>query len=70
MMETRIVNRVVQKVGRCPVPRCQSKEFVGDNEAAVLIAIREHLRKAMMEDDIHADIVDKEGWLDSDPLGD
>lgn len=56
-------------IGKCPVPRCEAKNFQGPTLAAVRALIKEHLKKNL-EDPLHSDIADMEGWFDTDPLGD
>lgn len=70
-MERRLINNVLQWVGFCPVPRCQKHEkgFTGDNQQDVNEQIRQHLRDAI-GDATHSEMAEKEGWFDTDPLGD
>jgi hypothetical protein len=56
-------------VAKCPVPRCEHKNFQGASLREAKDLVREHL-KANLEDPIHSDIAELEGWFDPDPLGD
>lgn len=68
-MERIVIDNKLVYVGHCPIPACEAKQFIGDTEAVVLTKIREHLT-ANLEDPIHSDISDTEGWFNPDPLGD
>lgn len=68
-MDQIIIGGKLLYLGHCPVPTCEAKQFTAKTEAGVRTLIRAHLTKNL-EDPIHSDIAEKEGWFDTDPLGD
>lgn len=52
----------------CPVPTCSDKVFLGETQEAAVELVREHLKRNL-EDPLHSDIAESEGWFDTDPLG-